>query len=340
MFHWKKCLAGGLVAAALLVLSCEESGTTTDTGSYTEGLTRDSDLSVPSGSKTADHNAVHEIWKGRVAVSAIEEAKTELHIAYGHTSHGSQLISGMGGIPAFASAGNMDGSAVYSTIPGLFDWSHDGSGGSLHLREGDGYGTGPMDHDAGYFSDTWDTDNQQNWYEETVQFLDDPDNGEYNVVIWSWCGQLSWMTTEQVGTNYLDPMTTLRTAYPDIVFVCMTGHLDGTGVSGNLNANNDIIREYCDDNDCWLYDFADIESYDPDGYFIMELSANDECRWDSNNDETIDADDRNWAREWQDAHTQDADWFDSGAAHSESIIGNMKGYAAWWLWARIAEEME
>ena len=32
----------------------------------------------------------------RIRQWAVEQAKTTLHIAYGHTSHGSQLISGMG----------------------------------------------------------------------------------------------------------------------------------------------------------------------------------------------------------------------------------------------------
>jgi hypothetical protein len=177
-----------------------------------------------------------------------------------------------------------------------------------------------------------------------VQFLNNPDNAEFNVIIWSWCGQLGWMSAEQVQSNYLTPMDNLRAAFPSKVFVYMTGHLDGSGPTGTLAANNAIIRQHCIDNNLWLYDFADIESYDPDGYRISDLSANDGCFWDSDGDGVIEGydnngnltDDRNWAREWQDAHTVNVDWFDGGAAHSESIIGNMKGYAAWWLWAQIS----
>ena len=33
--------------------------------------------------------------------TAIEQAKTDLHIAYGHTSHGSQLTTGMTGLVGF-----------------------------------------------------------------------------------------------------------------------------------------------------------------------------------------------------------------------------------------------
>ncbi len=45
----------------------------------------------------------------------------------------------------------------------------------------------------------------------------------------------------------------------------MTGHTDGTGETGNLNLRNDQVRNYCIANDKILFDFADIESYDPDG---------------------------------------------------------------------------
>ena len=39
--------------------------------------------------------------------SAIEQAKSTLHIAYGHTSHGSQLTTGMDGLVAFADNGGL-----------------------------------------------------------------------------------------------------------------------------------------------------------------------------------------------------------------------------------------
>ncbi len=39
-----------------------------------------------------------------VPASAIADAKATLHIAYGHTSHGSQLVDGMTGLTSFAGA--------------------------------------------------------------------------------------------------------------------------------------------------------------------------------------------------------------------------------------------
>lgn len=40
--------------------------------------------------------------------SAIDRAKAKLHIAYGHTSHGSQLTTGMSGLVGFANGGALD----------------------------------------------------------------------------------------------------------------------------------------------------------------------------------------------------------------------------------------
>ncbi len=39
--------------------------------------------------------------------AALEQAKTDLHIAYGHTSHGSQLTTGMTGLITFANNGGL-----------------------------------------------------------------------------------------------------------------------------------------------------------------------------------------------------------------------------------------
>ena len=51
-------------------------------------------------------------------------------------------------------------------------------------------------------------------------------------------------------------------------FVYMTGHTDGTGLDGTLHLRNQEIRNYCKANDKVLYDFEDIESYDPDGRYL------------------------------------------------------------------------
>jgi hypothetical protein len=113
----------------------------------------------------------------------------------------------------------------------------------------------------------------------------------------------------------------------------MTGHLDGTGTGGTLHLNNERIRKYCRDNNKVLYDFADIESYNPDGAAFLAKKANDACEYDTDNNGSLDG---NWAIEWQNSHTLNTDWYQCGAAHTQPLNANRKAYAAWWLWARLA----
>ena len=69
---------------------------------------------------------------------------------------------------------------------------------------------------------------------------------------------------------YLSLMDGLEQEFPGVTFVYMTGHLTGTGVGGNLNQRNEQIRAYCRANNKVLFDFADIESYDPDGDYFLD----------------------------------------------------------------------
>jgi hypothetical protein len=235
--------------------------------------------------------------------AAIKLAKATLHIAYGHTSHGSQLTDGMTGLVSFKGD--------------LYAWNNEGTGGALDLRD---------------YAMTGDLGNPDltSWEGRTRTYLDD--HPDVNVIIWSWCGQVSSATEANINT-YLSLMEGLETDYPNVTFVYMTGHLDGTGLPGNLHLRNEQIRTFCRTNNKLLYDFADIESYDPDGNYYLDKKANDACDYDSNNDGSLDA---NWAITWQNAHVMGTDWYDCTAAHSQPLNGNLKAYASWWLWARIA----
>jgi hypothetical protein len=88
--------------------------------------------------------------------------------------------------------------------------------------------------------------------------------------------------------------------------------------------------EYCIANGKVLYDFADIERYDPDGTYFEYV--HDNCDYyDASGGTKL----GNWATEWQASHTQDVDWYSCGSAHSQPLNANRKAYAAWWLWARL-----
>ena len=244
-------------------------------------------------------------YLSQIPTQWIDSAKSKLRIAYGHTSHGSQLTDGMSGLVTWKGS--------------QYSFNNGGTGGALDLHDQ------AMANDVGYYPD---------WVNNTRTYLNTPANSDVNVIIWSWCGQASSKSGQTMIDEYLAPMSQLEREYPHIKFVYMTGHLDGGGSAGNLNINNQQIRDFCRDSNKILYDFADIESYDPDGAVnYMALLGNDNCDYDSNGDGIRD---KNWATDWQNTHTENVDWYSCSAAHSQPLNGNRKAYAAWWLWARLA----
>jgi hypothetical protein len=247
-----------------------------------------------------DHNATS---LSAIPAEWLSKVRSDLHIAYGHTSHGSQLTDGMRGLVSF--------------LGEEYAWNNGGTGGALDLHD---YA---MPGDLG-------NPNFTQWEKETRSYLDA--HGDVNVIIWSWCGQVSSASEADINT-YLSLMTGLEEDYPGVTFVYMTGHLDGTGLTGNLHRRNDQIRSYCRSHKKFLYDFADIESYDPEGKFYHDKWANDGCYYDNDNNGSLES---NWAIRWQESHTEGVDWYSCGAAHTQPLNANMKAYAAWHLWARIA----
>jgi hypothetical protein len=269
---------------------------------------------IVSAQLVADHTSTAEIPD-----AVVTQAKSTLHIAYGHTSHGSQLVSGM--------------SALMAHDP-LYSWSEGGGGGALDL---DDYAMGG------------DVGSYPQWYDNTIDYLGNqvPETGRganhplVNVVIWSWCGQAAGYTAQDMIDRYLAPMTQLEADYPGIRFVYMTGHLDGSGTTGNLNQRNNQIREYVQGSNRILFDFADIESYDPSGAEFMSKLADDGCYYDSDNDGYTEISDRNWAVDWVAANPSTdlahvADTHCDYCAHSEKLNCVQKGRVIWWLWARLA----
>lgn len=305
------------------------SRTPTRTPSVSISRTPSVSLSTPtSNSIIADHNIAKLSNLLAIPSSAITNAKSNLHIAYEHTSHGEQLVQGMTGLV------NWRGST--------YSFNNGGSGGALDLR----------DHAIAQMFSCWGMDlgntrcpnNEQYhlWAENTRTYLET--NPGVNVVIWSWCGQVSYATQANINT-YLTLMNQLEIDYPSIKFVYMTGHVDGQPLSGTLFTNNTIIRNYCINNNKILFDFADIESYDPDGNYYADKRVTDCCNYDYNGDGIVSTDggdpglptngDRNWALDWQNTHQVNVDWYNCNSSHSYPLNANMKAYAAWWLWARL-----
>jgi uncharacterized protein YjdB len=127
-------------------------------------------------------------------------------------------------------------------------------------------------------------------------------------------------------------------------FVFMTGHVNGQGEEGRTNQTNTYIRKHCIANNRILYDFADIESWDPDDNYFLDDYVDDDCSYLVNGERT-----GNWANEWIVGKVQmdgeddtlhnepnGGDWYQCTAEHSHPVNANMKAYAAWYMFARLA----
>ncbi len=235
---------------------------------------------------------------GKIPEKWIEKAKTEFNVTYGHTSHGSQIVSGMVMLKNKSQLYNFDRHELRNSLT-LYDKRPNG--------------------DLGY-------PDRKEWARKTYHMLKEDTLG-INIVMWSWCGQVSRASEGDIET-YLHLMTELENLFPEVTFIYMTGHLDGTGEYGNLNLRNDQIREYCMKNKKVLYDFADIESFDPDGNYYLDRRARDNCEyfeWGKK---------RNWAEDW--CNTNPGRCTQYPCAHTKSLNCDLKANAFWWMLARLA----
>ncbi len=203
--------------------------------------------------------------------SSIDRAVADLHIAYNHTSHGSQIISGMNALEAYPDFGDK------------YAWSENDIEGQLDL---DDYGI-PCNVPDLSQGDYIDDNGVTPWVTCTREFLNLPANAHINVIMWSWCS-IDWHNAQR----YVDNMEILVAEYPDVAFVFMTGHAQGQGedmTPDRVHYNNQLIRQHCADNRRILFDFADIEAYDPDGNYYWDLALQDNLDYTGGG---------NWAREW------------------------------------------
>jgi hypothetical protein len=241
---------------------------------------------VHEGAIIADHTRTD---LSGINLTWLAEAKANFKIFYGHTSHGSQILSGL--------------SAMRDAT-----YDYNNGAGTLSIQETGG--------------DLGNPDFRE-WATTTREKLNEPTN-DRNVVMWSWCGQASWATEENIATDYLGQMDELEEEFPEVKFVYMTGHLDGSGVDGNLNRRNEQIRTFCKENGKTLFDFADIESYDPEGNYYLDRGANDNCDYDGGN----------WAQEWCAQHPGECSSCD--CAHSQSLNCDRKARVFWWMVTEMA----
>ena len=236
---------------------------------------------VPTTAIIADHTVVSKF--DTIPACWINEAKNLFEFTYHHTSHGSQIPTGMDYLIQYVN-------------PTLYSYNS-------------------------FLTDYWDTDlGNGDW--PNIALYDLNHDSSLNSAMWSWCGQVGdYITYSSMNSHYLAPAENLVSSR-NINFVYMTGHLDGGGPTGSVYTGNNLIRQHVQDVEGVLFDFADIESYDPDGNYYPY--GTDACEW---------------CYTWCNAHPtqcQNLPSNDGECAHSHGLNCVRKAKAFWWMMARMA----
>jgi len=268
-----------------------------------------------------------------IPVEYINAARNNLHIAYQHTSHGTHVSRGMFGLPDYKN-GDETLFAITNNAP---------AEGKLDFRDYAMASYAAPGVDASDLSR-----NETAFIQATKTYLDDPDNAEINVVIWSWCN----IAGHYVSTNYLPGMQMLINEYSEggtkigsgdgqrqnaVTFIFMTGHAnknDNVG-SGKPKNQADLIINYCRENNFLCLDYYGIDTHDMSGNY-----------WEDAGDDGNSDTGGNFYTTWQNTHTLGEDYFENrsspggsveyGAHNTQHITANRKAYAMWYLLAMIA----
>jgi len=312
------CLSLLLVASVLACSDDDNTGKAPTIGSY------DGKVFV------AGHTVAKDPVLRRIPVEFIDRARTNLHIAYQHTSHGTHVSQGLWGLPGFKS-----GDAVRFGVcsPSAYDPA------KLELHDYAMGGYAASGDDASDLSR-----NETAFIAATRNFLDDPVNARINVVMWSWCS----ISGHDVSGNYLPGMQTLigeygvggtkaRAATNAVHFIFMTGHAE-TGSNAGSGRPRDqaaIITNFCTSNRFYCLDYYSIDTHDMADTYYEDAGDNGDS-----------ATGGNFYQVWQDSHTRGTDWYNNldgingsasyGQHLTQHITANRKTFAMWWILARLA----
>ncbi len=292
------------------------------------------------------HTDIHQIpdnW--------IDSAKQKLKIRYFRRSHGSQVdVGGMAALRRYSAAYNQ-----------LYAYNKTGVDGELFLSTQSSAEWNSLDFE----NDTW--------VQITKDYLDDPANANINVVMWAWSSKFYLCSAQQ----YVDDMESLIGIYgPNgskiqngersvpVTFIFQTACGQASSERNQkVYEGNQIIRQHCFDNNRILFDFNDIECYDPDGnyygdgkpdgsYTNERMLADDISYISDSTNVSVHSGRGNWGIEWMNRNPdveltklaadnictvcEHSDQRESPDEDNSRLHCVLKGRAAWWMWAVLA----
>jgi hypothetical protein len=289
---------------------------------------------VITGSTIAGYEVAKENVLRDIPTGYIDAARENLHVSYQHTSHGTHVSYGLYGLPDFKAGDNIR-FGVTKNSP---------ESGKLDIRDNvmEAYA------EAGRSAVDLSAD-ETAFIQATRNYLEDPENSEINVVIWSWCS----IANHDVTGNYLPGMQALIEEYGEegsrigtgaekrlnpVTFIFMTGHAEtgsNTGAGKPADQAQKII-DFCEENGYYCLDYYGIDTHDLDDNYWVDAG-------DNGNSSSYGG---NFYEDWQNAHTENVDYFNNrsepggwvlfGEHNTQHITSNRKAYAMWYILARIS----
>ncbi len=280
----------------------------------------------------ADYSAAKEEVIRSIPIEYINKARTELVIAYQHSSHGTHVSRGVFGLQDYKPGDDT-----------IFGVSLTPFGGRLEFRDNALESYAPPGIDATDLSQ-----NETAFIQTTRNYLDAPENAMVNVIMWSWCS----ISYHDVAGNYLPGMDSLISEYGlggskigtgpgqrelPVTFIYMTGHASYNNTGDQMpKPQADLITTHCNTFHQFCLDYYSIDTHDMDDNY-----------WEDANDDGHSSEyGGNFYMDWQNTHTLGEHWFenkrtpggivDFGEHNTQHITANRKGYALWWILARIA----
>ena len=155
------------------------------------GCEKDNDIDPAiTGGFIASYQVAKEDILRSIPEEYINAARNNLHIAYQHTSHGTHVSKGLFGLQDYKD-GDQELFGITNNNP---------ASGKLDFRD---YAMSSYAADGEDASDL--SRNETAFIQATRNYLDDPENSEINVVVWSWCSISGHDVAEQLPSRYADP---------------------------------------------------------------------------------------------------------------------------------------